>query len=318
MASSLMKRNWVEKYRPDTLKNVILPTGFKAELQNYVDHPEIMPHMIFYSNSPGTGKTSTAKAIIKDLKSRHLFINASLNANKKTIENQIAGFADCNDRDKRPKIVLLDEVDGSSESQFQDPMKAAIETYDSTVVFIMTANDINSLTDPILSRLTPFCFDFSESSDVKQIKTQMMARLGNICKNENVKIDRETAEFLVSKYYPDFRYVVKIAERLHRRFGSINISEIKSTVDNDLIFKSVIDGDWLTARNLCIDGISNKAETFKIFEDSYLPLIDDPIKMIKSAKVIGDYMANHTNVIDKEINIATMLANLIMINKDMM
>lgn len=318
MASRLLSRNWVEKYRPEKIAHILLPKPTRDELQSYVNNPETLPHILFYSASPGTGKTTTAKALVKEFGSRSLFINASLNANKKTIEDKIANFADTNDVNKKPKFVLLDEVDGSSETQFQDPMKAAIETYGDTVRFIMTANDINSLTEPLLSRMTAFCFDFNEPEEVLSLKKQQIARIVNICKKENAPISNEAAEFLVSKYYPDFRYVVKITERLFRRYGTIDVENIKSSVNNDVIFKAVIDGDWESARQYCIEGIPNRGETFRIFEDSYLPMIEDPILKIKSAKLIGDYMVNHNTVIDKEINIATMLASLIMTNKGLL
>lgn len=99
---------WTEKYRPDAIKGIILPASVKTKLSRFLTDGEIA-NLLLYSNSPGTGKTTTAKALCNDLGADFLYINASKDGNIDTLRSEISKFATVKSLTGKPKVVTLDE-----------------------------------------------------------------------------------------------------------------------------------------------------------------------------------------------------------------
>ncbi len=191
---------WVEKWRPQTLDDLIFDN--KRLIINSIKDPMSMPSFIFYSNKPGTGKTTLAKIIIRTLDCDSITINASDERGIDTIREKIGNFArnlSTNPNSKR--CVFLDEAD-SLTKQAQESLKSTMEEFSGNTFFIFTANDVNKIVEPIQSRCTLISFE-------KPNKTAIINRLEEIIKAEGLVTTDAEIEDLVNFYYPDMRSMIK-------------------------------------------------------------------------------------------------------------
>lgn len=118
---------WVEKYRPKSVAGLVLPKDFMKFFKKIVEDGDI-PNLLLSSPTPGTGKTSIAKAIVADLNADYIYLNASSENSIDVIRNQIAGFAQTMSFNQGKKIVILDEADGLTR-QFQQALRAYMEEF---------------------------------------------------------------------------------------------------------------------------------------------------------------------------------------------
>ncbi len=217
---------WAQKYRPNNLKDVILPDGFKQTLINHIADGR-MPSFTFYSPTPGTGKTTTAKAICFDLGITPLYINASLENsidNIRTKVFQYATTASLLDGNSVHKVVILDEADRLSDAA-QDSLKGLIEQVSKKCSFVLTANHISRITVPLLSRCPVISYTYTPEEQ-KKMSTQMMLRCFEILDNEGVEYDKKAVAMLVGKYAPDNRSILNMLQL----YSSENNKQINSGI----------------------------------------------------------------------------------------
>ena len=167
---------FTEKYRPKNLQDLILPERVMSKFKDGLSQNMLL------AGSPGTGKTSTAKAIVQQFDLPYLYINASTDTSVDVIRTRITDFCSTmsilDDRDKF-KVVILDEVDGVSD-QFFKALRATMETFASNSRFIATCNYINKLPDPILSRFEVINFDFDKEEE-SELTKKYIRRVYDIC-----------------------------------------------------------------------------------------------------------------------------------------
>lgn len=219
----LMNQLFTEKYRPKTLDDLIVPERVMNQFKNGVQ-----TNFLLHGN-PGTGKTSAAKALCNHFGNDMLYINASLEGRIDVIKNKIESFAhsfslipnDRNNGEKRYKVVILDEIDGSS-AQFFDAFKGFIEATEKTTRFILTSNHINKIPPAIQSRFGGgMSFDF-EKDEEKELIKKYLVRIKDILENEGVYLkgakyngkqseegwDTAAIIELIKRKYPDFRSIL--------------------------------------------------------------------------------------------------------------
>jgi len=214
--SELTDLIWIEKYRPIKFEDLILEN--KTLILNYLKTPKSMPSFIFYSNKPGTGKTSCAKIIIKTLDCDYLSINASDERGIDTIREKIKLFASSLSSDSNIKrCVFMDEAD-SMTRQAYDSMRNLMETYSDNVFFILSCNHIEKIIEPIRSRSVLVDFERPNKADI-------MVRLSYICEQESLKFDTQDIEKLTSIYYPDMRSMISRLQQSKVDSLPINYSE---------------------------------------------------------------------------------------------
>ena len=100
---------FTEKYRPKNLEDLILPDRVMSKFKD-----GLVQNMLF-AGSPGTGKTSCAKAIVNQFNLPYLYINASTDTSVDVIRTRIIDFCSTVSIMDAPgsfKVVILDEVDG--------------------------------------------------------------------------------------------------------------------------------------------------------------------------------------------------------------
>lgn len=139
---------WVEKYRPDVLENYVGNEHLKNIVKRYLEENDIQ-NLIFYGPA-GTGKTTLAKLLVKNLNCEHLYINASDERGIETIRDKVSGFASTMSF-KPLKVVILDEADFLT-IQAQASLRNVIETFSKSTRFILTCNYVERIIDPLQSR----------------------------------------------------------------------------------------------------------------------------------------------------------------------
>jgi replication factor C small subunit len=189
---------WCEKYRPQILEDIVLSEENKDLLKSISND---IPHLLFWGKA-GTGKTTTAKVIIKDiLKCQYLYINASEESGIDTIRNKVISFAQTKSIDGQKKVIFLDECDGMSPNAMRS-LRNVMEEFSNSTRFILTANYYNKIIEPIRSR----CIIFNLNPDLKGC----VIRCIKILKSENIDYKESMSRLgdFVKERYPDIRRMV--------------------------------------------------------------------------------------------------------------
>ena len=191
---------FTEKYRPKNFDDLILPERVMSKFKD-----GLVQNMLF-AGSPGTGKTSCAKAIVNQFGLPYLYINASTDTSVDVIRTKIIDFCSTVSIMDAPgmfKVVILDEVDGVSD-QFFKALRATMEQFASNSRFIATCNYINKLPDPILSRFEVINFDFDKEEE-SELTKKYIRRVYEICKAEGMSIQKDALVEFVRRNFPDLR-----------------------------------------------------------------------------------------------------------------
>jgi replication factor C small subunit len=219
---------FTEKYRPKNLSELILPDRVMSKFKD-----GLVQNMLF-AGSPGTGKTSTAKAIVNQFELPYLYINASTDTSVEVIRTRIIDFCSTVsiiDKAGMFKVVILDEVDGVSD-QFFKALRATMEQFASNSRFIATCNYVNKIPDPILSRFEVINFDFDKEEEVELTK-KYIKRVYEICGKEDMTIDKPALVEFVRRNFPDLRSTLNKLQG-YKTQGNMNI-----TVEDVKKFNSV-------------------------------------------------------------------------------
>lgn len=296
---------WVERYRPDTLDGYIGNDVVRAKIEQYITSQDI-PHLLFYGTA-GTGKTTAAKILVKNIDCDYMFINASDERGIDTVRDKIKGFASTIGF-KPLKIVVLDEADFLGR-EAQPALRNMMEAYSATTRFILTANYVERIIDPLVSRTQVYKLTPPSKKDVAK-------KLADILKNENVEYDTKTVVQIVNAYYPDIRKIINTAQ-LQTQNGKLQIS-IDELIGQDIKLKII---DILT-NNLPMKDKVNEIRKIvadaqiQDFTELYRILFEHvehyaPNKISQAIIAIGDGCRWDSQVTDKEINFATVLHTIL-------
>lgn len=219
---------FTEKYRPKNLEDLILPERVMSKFKDGLTQNMLL------AGSPGTGKTSTAKAIVGQFGLPYLYINASTDTSVDVIRTRITDFCSTMsilDDQGKFKVVILDEVDGVSD-QFFKALRATMEQFASNSRFIATCNYVNKIPDPILSRFEVINFDFDKSEETELTK-KYIKRVYEICGKEGMTIEKPALVEFVKRNFPDLRSTLNKLQG-YKTQGTQNI-----TLDDVKKFNSV-------------------------------------------------------------------------------
>ena len=261
---SSINQLFTEKYRPKNLEDLILPDRVMKKFVNGVQQ-----NMLF-AGSPGTGKTSTAKALVAQYDLPYLYINASTDTSVDVIRTRITDFCSTmsilDDRSKF-KIVILDEIDGVSD-QFFKALRATMEQFASNSRFIATCNYINKLPDPILSRFEVLNFDFDKEEE-SELTKKYIKRVYNICNNEDMTIEKPALVEFVRRNFPDLRTTLNKLQG-YKTQGTNNI-----TIDDVKRFNSVYKDVFELIFNE-----TDPAKNYKVLVSEYANRVDDVLQTL--------------------------------------
>lgn len=194
---------WYERYKPQCVDDVILPKAILDKFKGYVQNQDI-PAIGLFSSLPGTGKSSLANAIITELGSESLWINASMERGIDVLRGRIQKFASQTSFDDNIKIVVMDEFDHFSR-EGQAAFRGFIDEYSANCRFIFTGNYKEKIIEPLLDRLE--IYDFESFSKEEMIKP-IFERLCLILENENVEYVKKDLVPIINTYYPRIRSMV--------------------------------------------------------------------------------------------------------------
>lgn len=223
---------WVEKYRPKTVKDVILPDRFREHFAGYVAQGDI-PNLIL-SGSPGVGKTTIAKAMLDELGVDYIIVNGSLDGTKDTLRNEIRDFATSRSHNGKRKYVILDEADYLTQ-QMQPALRNFMESYSSNCGFILTCNYKFRILPELHSRCSLIEFNFTKQEKGVLLE-QIYTRVGEILDKEGVRYSKKVVLEVVVKTFPDIRKSLNELQKYTNQAGEINTGalaefDIKEVVD---------------------------------------------------------------------------------------
>jgi len=206
---------WVEKYRPKTIEDCVLPEEVKNIFLGIIKKNNI-PNMLFYGTA-GVGKTTVAKALCNDLGAEVLFINASKDRNIDTLRTTIQSFVSTISLSGGRKVVILDEADNLNIQSTQPALRAFIEESANNCSFILTCNFKNKIMEAIHSRMATFSFSVTKDNKQEMCKS-FMRRCSHILKSEGIGFEPKAVASLVVQHFPDYRKVINEMQK----FASIN------------------------------------------------------------------------------------------------
>lgn len=201
---------WVEKYRPKTVEETILPSELKTTFQQFIDQKNI-PNLIL-SGTAGVGKTTIARAMLEQLECDYIVVNGSMNGNIDTLRNEILNFASSVSLSGGRKYVILDEADYLNANSTQPALRNFMEEFSKNCGFILTCNFKNRIIEPLHSRCSVIDFKISKK-DMAKLAGQFFKRVQNILKTENVEFDPAVVAEIINKYFPDWRRVLNELQR---------------------------------------------------------------------------------------------------------
>ena len=196
---------WVEKYRPQTIDDTILPDKMKNTFRKFVND-ESVPNLLL-AGGPGVGKTTIAKAMLDEMGCDYIVKNGSLNVNIDTLRYDISTYASAVSLGGGRKYVIFDEADYLSAANVQPALRNFIEEYSANCGFIFTCNFKNRIIAPLRSRLSEVDFTI-EQTERPALAMQFFKRVINILENENVDYDKKVVAKVIEKHFPDFRRVL--------------------------------------------------------------------------------------------------------------
>ena len=303
-----------EKYRPKSLEDLITPNRVKEKLNKGV-----YQHLLLHG-SPGTGKTSAAKVMVKHFKHPYLYINASTDTSIDIVRNRITDFCanrSIMDEPGKMKVILLDEIDGVSD-QFFKALRATMDQFSINARFIATCNYINKVPDPIQSRFEMIDFDFSKEEESEIMKGYIL-RILNICKEEGVEIDKHAAVELVRRKFPDLRNMLNTIQGfISQGIEKIEVEDIKkfNSIFKD-VFELVVDNtDSVKNYQYLVSNYSSRVdevlaslgaefiEYLKTERQSYITFIPQTIV------TVAKYQAQRQHVIDPVVSMLACIYEL--------
>ena len=304
MEKNLSNTLWVEKYRPDNLDTYIGNEHLKEKVSVYLESGDL-PHLLLYGKA-GTGKTTLAKILVKNIECDYLYINASDENNVDTVRNKVKNFASTMGF-KDYKIIILDECDYITPNA-QAALRNLMETFSKHCRFILTCNFVERIIDPIQSRCQSFQI-------IPPSKKEVAKHVHGILLKENVMSNMEDLKVLIDSGYPDIRRVINVAQRnvvkdklkldttsIIQNDYKLKLLKILNTQDKKTAFKDI--------RQLLLDNkITDFADLFRLLYDK----VDDWGKghVAECILIIARYELSDSQVVDKEINAMAMLIELL-------
>lgn len=297
-----------ETYRPDSIKDCILPTAIKDKL-NAIIKDNKLQHMLFSGNT-GLGKTSSAIALCNDIDSEYLKINSSLNNGIDTLRTTIMDFASTVSMNGNAKVIILDEADRLSAAT-QDALRGFIEEFSSNCIFILTANYPNRISTPLReSRIIEVEFKIPEEERVG-IQKQIFMRMMDILDKEGITYKKEVLASVIKRYYPDMRRIINVIQ-YNSKDGHLELSALSASEHEDIeyIKRVITSKDFPRIREWANDNA--KSDMGILFSNLYRVVSDIYRAQVLSASIVllAEYQDKMVRAINPEITLAAMMIEL--------
>ncbi len=305
---------WVEKYRPTKLTEIINQTEIIGSLKALIKDPTDMPHLLF-SGSAGVGKTTTALCLSRQIlgdyaKDYTLELNASDERGIGMVREKVKKFSRFAGMVDVPfKIIILDEADEMT-SDAQTALRRIIEDAAKICRFILIANNVSKIIEPIQSRCASFKFTSVSEDDV-------IVRLEDIAKKEKVKTDKKGLKAVYEYTEGDLRHAINLMQAT-ASLGGITEQNVKvsagltKTSDVDEILNIALSGKVVEARDKMIELI----KVYGMSESDFLKYLNSAVfkskhdNLSEILQVIAKYDYRILVGANSEIQLSAMLAEL--------
>jgi DNA polymerase III delta prime subunit len=299
---------FVEKYRPHTIEECILPAELKNTFAEFVKQGDI-PNLIL-SGGPGVGKTTVAKAMLEELGCTYIIINGSMNGNIDTLRTEINNFASTMSFDGKRKYVILDEADYLNATSTQPALRSFMEEFSANCGFIMTCNFINRIIAPLQSRCSVVPFVISPKEKPK-MAMRFFKRLKTILATENIEADPAVVQALVIKHFPDWRRVLNEIQRysVDGKIDSGILASVRGVDVTDLI-TTLREKNFTEMRRWVGENLASDPSTmFRTLFDGMNEYMT-PQSVPQFVLHLGKYQYQSAFVVDQEINFVSFLTEV--------
>jgi DNA polymerase III delta prime subunit len=296
---------WVEEFRSQNLDTYVGNEGVKTFISKCITNNDI-PHLLLYGK-PGTGKTTLAKLIVKNIKCDVMYINASDERGIDTIRDKIVDFASVSSFNPI-KIIILDESDYIT-AQAQAALRNVMETYSAKTRFILTANYAERIIDPLKSRCQTFHIEPPAKGDVAK-------HLAWILDQKEIKYELSDVAALIKVYYPDIRKIINAAQQSIDNNNILNPGALVPNVDGALnaiitALKSKNKTAWVDIRQTIADADIN--DFVQLYTGLYERATEYTTSPADVAIHSAQYLWQNNTIADKEINFMAFISQILKI-----
>jgi len=302
---------FVEKYRPQTVADTILPDDLKKNFQQFVDQENI-PNLIL-SGGPGVGKTTIAKAMLEELSCDYIVINGSMNGNIDTLRNEIQQFASSVSLQGGRKYVILDEADYLNPNSTQPALRNFMEEYSKNCGFILTCNFKNRIIEPLHSRCSVIYFTLQKDDKVR-LAAEMFKRACSILSKENIEFDKKVVAEVVKKHFPDNRRILNELQK-YGSCGVIDTGILQNVQDVSIktLTTALKEKNFTEVRKwVAQNSDTDSSEIYRIIYDGASEFLTNS-SIPQLVLILADYQYKSAFVADPEINMTACLTE-IMVN----
>ena len=301
---------WVEKYRPKTIEDCILPETTKKTFLDFLDKGEV-PNLLL-AGPAGCGKTTVAKALCNQLGVDVYVINGSDEGRfLDTVRNNAKNFASTVSlsSDSRHKVIIIDEADNTT-PDVQLLLRASIEEFSNNCRFIFTCNYKNKIIEPLHSRCAVVEFGV-KGRDKPKLQAEFFKRLNGILDTERIQSDTKVLVELINKHFPDWRRILNECQR-YSVGGEIDAGILATFTDvntHDLV-KNLKEKNFPEVRKWCVDNLDNDPTVLlrRIYYALYESLV--PSTIPAAVLILAKYQYQCAFVADQEINMLACLTEL--------
>jgi len=301
---------WVEKYRPKTIEECILPKETKKTFLDFLDKGEV-PNLLL-SGPAGCGKTTVAKALCNQLGVDVYVINGSdegrfLDTVRKNAKN-FASTVSLTSESKH-KVIIIDEADNTT-PDVQLLLRASIEEFSKNCRFIFTCNYKNKIIEPLHSRCAVVEFGV-KGKHKQEIAAAFFGRLISILEQERIDADKKVLAELINKHFPDWRRVLNECQRysVSGKIDSGILAYFSDVKVNDLV-KNLKEKNFTEVRKWCVDNLDNDPTVLlrRIYDSLSTSLV--PSTIPAAVLIIAKYQYQIAFVADQEINLLACLTEI--------